>query len=91
MPSRLEISPKAETARRRASKPAEICRIATAGYYLLTMGGEYQIKRYHDTNIMIYLKGNNLLNENIRNSVSYLRNFSPEPGRGAQLGIKITY
>ena len=64
---------------------------ATAGYYLLTMGGEYQIKRYHDTNIMIYLKGNNLLNENIRNSVSYLRNFSPEPGRGAQLGFKITY
>jgi iron complex outermembrane receptor protein len=48
---------------------------ATAGYYLLTMGGEYQIKRYRDTNIMIYLKGNNLLNENIRNSVSYLRNF----------------
>ena len=28
----------------------------TSGYYLLTMGGEYQIKRYHDTNIMIYLK-----------------------------------
>ena len=63
----------------------------TPGYYLLTIGGEYQIKRYHDTNIMIYLKGNNLLDENIRNSVSYLRNFSPEPGRGAQLGIKITY
>ena len=63
----------------------------TAGYYLLTMAGEYQIKRYHDTNIMIYLKGNNLLNENIRNSVSYLRNFSPEPGRGAQLGFRITY
>ncbi len=63
----------------------------TSGYYLLTMGGEYQIKRYHDTNIMIYLKGNNLLNENIRNSVSYLRNFSPEPGRGAQLGFKVTY
>jgi iron complex outermembrane receptor protein len=40
---------------------------------------------------MIYLKGNNLLNENIRNSVSYLRNFSAEPGRGAQLGFKITY
>ncbi len=64
---------------------------ATAGYYLVTMGAEYQIKRYHDTNIMIYLKGNNLLNENIRNSVSYLRNFSPEPGRGAQLGFRVTY
>ena len=40
---------------------------------------------------MLYLKGNNLLNENIRNSVSYLRNFAPEPGRGAQLGIRINY
>ena len=64
---------------------------ATAGYYLLTMGGEYQIKRYQNTNIMLYLKANNLLNENIRNSVSYLRNYAPEPGRGAQLGFKITY
>jgi len=63
----------------------------TAGYYLLTMGAEYKIKDFHDSNIMLYLKGNNLLNENIRNSVSYLRNFAPEPGRGAQVGIRINY
>ena len=64
---------------------------ATAGYYLLTLGGEYQIKDFHDSKIMLFLKGNNLLNENIRNSVSYLRNFAPEPGRGAELGIRISY
>jgi iron complex outermembrane receptor protein len=63
----------------------------SAGYYLLTVGGEYKIKDFHDSSIMLYLKGNNLLNENIRNSVSYLRNFAPEPGRGAQLGIHINY
>jgi len=63
----------------------------TAGYYLLTMGAEYKIKDYHESQIMLYIKGNNLLNENIRNSVSYLRNFAPEPGRGAQLGIRINY
>jgi iron complex outermembrane receptor protein len=63
----------------------------TAGYYLLTMGGQYQIKSFHDSNIMLFLKGNNLLNENIRNSVSYLRNFAPEPGRGAEIGIRVTY
>ena len=63
----------------------------TAGYYLLTMGAEYKIKDFHESQIMLYLKGNNLLNENIRNSVSYLRNFAPEPGRGAQLGIRINY
>jgi iron complex outermembrane receptor protein len=63
----------------------------TAGYYLLTMGAEYKIKDFHETNIMLFLKGNNLLNENIRNSVSYLRNFAPEPGRGAQVGIRVTF
>lgn len=63
----------------------------TAGYFLLTTGAEYKIRDYHDSQIMLFVKGNNLLNENIRNSVSYLRNFAPEPGRGAQIGIHITY
>ncbi|WP_347986027.1 TonB-dependent receptor [Methylomonas sp. AM2-LC] len=63
----------------------------SAGYYLLTMGVDYKIKDFQDSQVLLYLKGNNLLNENIRNSVSYLRNFAPEPGRGAQLGIRITY
>ena len=63
----------------------------TAGYYLLTLSGQYQIKDFHDAKIMLFAKGNNLLNENIRNSVSYLRNFSPEPGRGAEVGIRISY
>ena len=64
---------------------------ATAGYYLLTLGGQYQIKDFHDAKIMLFAKANNLLNENIRNSVSYLRNFSPEPGRGLEVGIRISY
>jgi iron complex outermembrane receptor protein len=63
----------------------------TAGYYLLTMGVDYKIKDLHESQILLYLKGNNLLNENIRNSVSYLRNFAPEPGRGVQLGIRISF
>ena len=64
---------------------------ATAGYNLLTIGGQYQIRDFHDADIMLYVKANNLLNEAIRNSVSYLRNFSPEPGRGAEVGIRIRY
>ena len=63
----------------------------TPGYNLLSIGGQYQIKSYQDSKITLFLKGNNLLNENIRNSVSYLRNFAPEPGRGAELGIRISY
>jgi iron complex outermembrane recepter protein len=63
----------------------------TAGYNLLTLGTQYQIKDYHDAKILLFAKANNLLNENIRNSVSYLRNFAPEPGRGGELGIRISY
>ena len=64
---------------------------ATAGYYLLTLGGQYQIADFQDTKVTLFAKANNLLNENIRNSVSYLRNFSPEPGRGAELGVRISF
>ena len=64
---------------------------ATAGSYLLTLGGQYQIADFQDTKVTLFAKANNLLNENIRNSVSYLRNFSPEPGRGAELGVRISF
>ncbi len=64
---------------------------STAGYYLLSLGSQYQIKDFHDAKIMLFAKANNLLNENIRNSVSYLRNFSPEPGRGVEVGIRVNY
>lgn len=64
---------------------------ATSGYNLLTFGGQYQIKAFRDAKLLLFAKANNLLNENIRNSTSYLRNFAPEPGRGGELGVRISY
>ena len=64
---------------------------ATAGYFLLNVGAQYKFKAYKDAELMLFAKGNNLLDENIRNSTSYLRNFAPEAGRGAELGIRLTY
>ncbi|WP_090828930.1 TonB-dependent receptor [Nitrosovibrio tenuis] len=64
---------------------------ATHGYVLLNLSTQYRIKTYRGVEMMIFAKANNLLNENIRNSVSYLRNFSPEPGRSAQVGIRLTF
>jgi len=58
---------------------------------LLNVGTQYQIAELHDTEILLFAKGKNLLNENIRNSTSYLRNFAPEPGRSAELGLRISY
>ena len=36
----------------------------------------------------VFLKGNNLSNAEIRNSTSFLRDYAPEPGRGAELGLR---
>jgi iron complex outermembrane receptor protein len=64
---------------------------STAGYYLLNVGVNYQLKAYRDAKLMVFAKGNNLLNENIRNATSYLRNFAPEAGRGAEVGFRLNY
>ncbi|NBY22984.1 MAG: TonB-dependent receptor [Gammaproteobacteria bacterium] len=63
----------------------------TAGWVLLNVGIEYQAKTFKEGQLLVYLKGNNLLNENIRNSTSYLKNYAPEPGRGVQLGLELSY
>ncbi|CAA9890959.1 TonB-dependent receptor [Candidatus Methylobacter favarea] len=64
---------------------------STAGYFLLNAGVQYQLKAYQKSRLMLFAKGSNLLDQNIRNSTSYLRNFAPEPGRGAEIGIRISY
>lgn len=64
---------------------------STAGYYLLNVGVNYQIKASQDAKLMVFAKGNNLLDQNIRNATSYLRNFAPEAGRGAEVGFRLSY
>ncbi|MSS76291.1 MAG: TonB-dependent receptor, partial [Methyloglobulus sp.] len=63
----------------------------TGSYFLLNVGAQYKIKAYKDAELMLFAKGNNLLDENIRNSTSYLRNFAPEAGRGAEIGFRVSY
>ena len=41
--------------------------------------------------VLMFAKGNNLLNQTIRNSTSFLRNFAPEPGRGVEVGVRIQF
>ncbi|MDX8130098.1 TonB-dependent receptor [Methylomonas sp. OY6] len=64
---------------------------STAGYFLLNVGANYQVQAYKDAKLMVFAKGNNLLDQNIRNSTSYLRNFAPEAGRGAEVGFRVSY
>ena len=63
----------------------------TPGYLLLNLGGQYSLTTFLDSEVVLFAAGKNLLNENIRNSTSYLRNFAPEPGRSAEIGIRMSY
>lgn len=64
---------------------------STAGYFLLNLGAQYKINAYKDAELLLFAKANNLLDANIRNSTSYLRNFAPEAGRGAEIGFRVSY
>lgn len=64
---------------------------ATDDYFLLNVGANYRLKTSKDTALLLFAKGNNLLDENIRNATSYLRSFAPEAGRGAEIGFRLSY
>lgn len=63
----------------------------TPGYLLLNLGAQYQLATFHQSEVQLFATGKNMLNENIRNSTSYLRNFAPDPGRSAEIGIRVSY
>lgn len=63
----------------------------TPGYVLLNLNAQYRLKSSEAGEVFLFLKANNLLDETIRNSVSYLRNIAPQPGRGAELGLQIRF
>ena len=64
---------------------------STKGYLLLDANISYNWQFSKNSNALFFVKGNNLLNETIRNSTSFLKDHAPEPGRGAELGVKITF
>jgi iron complex outermembrane recepter protein len=77
--------------RAEAQNNVDLPETRTPGYLLLNLQAQYRLASFADSEVLLFAKGKNLLNENIRNSTSYLRNFSPEPGRSAELGIRISY
>ena len=63
----------------------------TPGYVLLNLNAQYRLKSFESGEIFLFLKANNLLDETIRNSVSYFRNIAPQPGRGGEVGLQIHF
>lgn len=64
---------------------------STPGYVRLDLTTQYRLASFKNSEITLFANGKNLLNENIRNSVSFLRNFAPEAGRSAEIGVRVSY
>jgi iron complex outermembrane receptor protein len=63
----------------------------TPGYLLLNLGAQYRLSGIAGSDILLFAKAKNMLDENIRNPTSYLRNFASEPGRSVEIGIRVKY
>ncbi len=63
----------------------------TKGYVALNVGAQYNIAHFHNSKILLFANAKNILNETIRNSTSYLRNFAPDAARSAEVGIRVSY
>ena len=65
--------------------------LATGGYTVLSLSADYHWEVGEHSSLEVFLRGDNLLDEEIRNHVSFLKNYSPEPGRGVMLGVRFEY
>ena len=65
--------------------------LPTDGYTLVSLYADYNFDVGGDSSLQVFLRGENLLDEEIRNHVSLLKNFAPEPGRGVMAGIRFEY
>jgi iron complex outermembrane receptor protein len=63
----------------------------TKGYVSLNLGAQYKIGNFQHSKVLLFANAKNVLNETIRNSTSYLRNFAPDAGRSAEVGIRVSY
>lgn len=64
---------------------------STAGYKLLDFYASYALPRAGRAAPVAFLAARNLLDEEIRNSTSFLRNYAPEPGRSVTLGLAASF
>ncbi|KWR75399.1 TonB-dependent receptor [Cupriavidus sp. IDO] len=62
----------------------------TDAYTLLSLALTYKFK-VSGTQTLVYLRGDNLTNQDARNSASILRDIAPLPGRSVKVGIRTTF
>jgi iron complex outermembrane receptor protein len=65
--------------------------LTTEGYTLLSLYGDYHWTMRGGQEMKLFFRGDNLLDEEVRNHTSLLKNYAPEPGRGFTLGLRFDY
>ena len=64
---------------------------ATESYVGIEAGTSLDLQHVTNINAAVFLRGRNLLNSEIRNAVSFLRNYAPERGRSVEAGIDVKF
>lgn len=62
----------------------------TDGYTLVSLYADYHL-HLSGQEVVVFAKGNNLLDEEVRNHTSLLKNFAPEPGMGFEVGVRLQF
>lgn len=65
--------------------------LETGAYTLVSMYADYHVAVAGGAELTVFARGDNLLDDEIRNHASFLRNFAPEAGRGVTLGLRFEY
>ncbi|MEX0962950.1 MAG: TonB-dependent receptor [Pseudohongiellaceae bacterium] len=64
----------------------------TDGYTLVSVYADYHFALGNtDSDLKLFIRGDNLLDEEVRNHASLLKNYSPEPGRGVTMGLRFEF
>ena len=63
----------------------------TGGYVRLDAGIEYTLKAAADVTTKLFLRGNNLLNQDMRVATSYIKDYAPLPGRSFVAGLRANF
>ncbi|MFT7245512.1 MAG: iron complex outermembrane receptor protein [Candidatus Azotimanducaceae bacterium] len=65
--------------------------LRSIGYTLVSAYADYHWVLASDAELTLFAKGDNLLNEEVRNHVSFLNSVAPEAGRGVRVGLRLNY
>lgn len=65
--------------------------LGTDGYTLVSVYADYHFDVGGESDLKLFARGDNLLDEQVRNHASFLKNYSPEFGRGVTVGVRYEY